>query len=148
MAVTYGSSVTLPVWAVSHQPVPLSNPTRLPDHPSLSLSSFLLLPFMLFCFLLRGCQVPALLLLLSPPSLPHLTLTTPTSSIFFFSLALPLISVKDVCQNFSCDKAQLSAGKPAHLSLLSWRTLSLSLPLSLTFSYKTILGPCPIRAPR
>lgn len=31
---------------------------------------------------------------------------TPTSSIF----ALLLISVRHVCQNFSCDKAQLSAG--------------------------------------
>lgn len=36
MAVTYRSSVTLPVWAVSHQPVPLSNLGRAPK-PSISL---------------------------------------------------------------------------------------------------------------
>lgn len=52
----------------------------------------------------------------------HLTLTTPTSSI----LALLLISPGDVCQNFSCDKAQLSTSKPTHLSLfMETRTHSL-----------------------
>lgn len=132
MVVTYRSSVTLPVWAVSHQacttvkPGPRSPTIHLsPKSPSLS-------GVHAFCFLLWP---------FSPLSFPHLTLTTPTSS----TSALFPISVEDVCQKTSAvTRHSCPDSKPAHLSLLCRNTPS----LSLTFSYKTVLGRRPIKAPR
>lgn len=80
MVVTYSSSVTLPVWAASHQPVPLSNPGRAPK-PSISL----LTPLpSLSCMLFVSSSDPASSLLSSrllhlppPPVSPQ---TTPTAS--------------------------------------------------------------------
>lgn len=139
IVVTYRSSVTLTSWDMSHHPVPLSDLVVLPNNPSPSSLSFMAV-FGVFCFPLRACQLSALVL--SALSLPHLTLTTPTSSIF----ALLLISVEDVWQDFSCDKAQLSADKPrSFVSLVCRRTHARSL---LAFSYKTILSLRPIKAPR
>lgn len=134
IVVTYRSSVTLASWDMSHHPVPLSDLVVLPNNPSPSSLSFMAV-FGVFCFPLRACQLSALVL--SPLSLPHLTLTTPTSSIF----ALLLISVEDVWQDFSCDKAQLSADKPrSFVSLVCRRTharSSLSIQLQNHFEPAT-----------
>lgn len=76
MAMTYRSSVTLPVWVVSHQPVPLSSPGRAPK-PSVSLLTRLpSLSLMLFF----ACHPPlsSIYPLISPRQQPLLFLPSPS----------------------------------------------------------------------
>lgn len=128
MAVTYRSSVTLPVWAVSHQPVPLSKPGCAPK-PSISLLTCV--PptvFHAFCCLSSGCS-PLSFPLISPWQQPLL-------------LFLPSCSYRS--KMFAKTSAVTRHSCPPASPLIC---LSCTDTHSLTFSYKTILGLCPIKAP-
>lgn len=116
MALTYRSSVTLPVWAASHRPVPVSNRAALPNHPSLSQLAVSSLCFDAFCVLLWPCPLSDVF----PSSHPDNT------HFFYFG---PLAHIAGRC----LPKFQLWQGTAVHqqahsfVSLVETHTHSLSL---------------------
>lgn len=102
VVVTYRSSVTLPVWAVSHPPAPLSKPHHTPNSSISILTCLLLTVFQAFSA--SSTDPASSFLSPSPPPSLHLALTTPTSP----NSALLL----------SCERTRLSTSGPAHYFLL------------------------------
>lgn len=115
MVVTYSSSVTLPVWAASHQPVPLSNPGRAPK-PSISL----LTPLpSLSCMLFVSSSDPASSLLssrllhLSPPP----RLAPDNTHCFFHFCPRAHVGPKMFAKTSAVTRHSCPPANAAHLSL-------------------------------